>query len=680
MVLKAKPSWPLPNLFAVEKIKKNRYNGRIVSLLDKIDSPYDLRQLPKEALPQVAQEVRDLILNVISEKGGHLASNLGTVELAVALHHVFETPKDKLVWDVGHQSYPHKILTGRRDRFSTIRQKGGISGFTSRAESEYDHFGAGHASTSISAALGIAEGMRHSGSPHMAVAVIGDGSMSGGLAFEALNNAGHTPSRNLLVILNDNDMSIDPSVGGFSKFINHAVTHPGYNRLRHEVRNLLLALEDHGVPVGGWVSRARKSVKNFFTPGILFECFGFRYFGPIDGHDINALHETLSFIKNEGADSGPYLVHALTVKGKGYRLAEELPLKYHGVTPFKIDAGIMPPSAPKKPNYQDIFGDTLIKLAKEDPRIVAITPAMISGSGLTQFQKEFPTRLYDVGIAEAHAVMFAAGLATEGYRPVAAIYSTFLQRAYDQVIHDVALNNLPVFFALDRGGLVGADGATHQGIFDLSYLRAVPNLVVMAPKDENELQHMIKTCVSCTTAPTAIRYPRGEVVGVPMDAEPHLLPLGKGELMHTDSDRIDVLLVGIGLTVQTALEVAPKLRAQGLKVGVINARFIKPLDEELLGYWVQHSRLTVTLEENTVCGGFGGAVAEFLAREKIQTDLMTLGIEDIFVDHATPKEQREMCGLDAASVVAKVQARLADREPFVLPHTAPAVEIRPTLN
>ncbi len=651
-----------------------------MSLIEKIESPFDLRQLPKEALPQVAKEVRDLILSVISQKGGHFASNLGTVELAVALHYVFETPKDKLVWDVGHQAYPHKILTGRRDRFPTIREKDGLSGFTSRAESEYDHFGAGHASTSISAALGIAEGMRHSGSSHMAVAVIGDGSMSGGLAFEALNNAGHTPSRNLAVILNDNDMSIDPSVGAFSKFINHAITHPGYNRLRHEVRNLLVSLEDHGVPVGGWVSRARKSVKNFFTPGILFECFGFRYFGPIDGHDLTALHDTLSFIKNEGAESGPYLVHVLTVKGKGYRRAEELPLKYHGVTPFKIDDGIQPSTAPKKAAYQDVFADTLIRLAKEDPRIIAITAAMPSGTGLNKFQKEFPTRTYDVGIAEAHAVMFAAGLATEGYRPVAGIYSTFLQRAYDQIIHDVALNNLPVVFAMDRGGLVGADGATHQGIFDLTYLRAVPNVVIMAPKDENELQHMIKTCIDCTTAPTALRYPRGEVVGVPMDADPHVLPLGKGELLHTDNDRLDVLLVGIGLTVQTALEVAPKLREKGLKVGIINARFVKPLDEDLLGYWMQHSRLTVTMEENTICGGFGGAIAEFIARDQVKAELLTIGIPDIYVDHASPKEQRVLCGLDAASIVAKITQRISGDAPFVLGPKQPAAEVRPTLN
>ncbi len=650
-----------------------------MSFLESIHSPADLRQLPVESLEQVSKEVRDLILKVIAEKGGHFASNLGTVELAVALHYVFETPKDKLVWDVGHQAYPHKILTGRQGRFDTIRQKDGLSGFTSRAESEYDHFGAGHASTSISAALGIAEGMRLSGLPHMAVAIIGDGSMSGGLAFEALNNAGHIPARNLVVILNDNDMSIDPSVGAFSKFINHAVTHPGYNRLRHEARSFLNALEDHGVPLAGWVSRARKSVKNFFTPGILFECFGFRYFGPIDGHDVKQLVETLSFIKKEGGESGPYLIHALTVKGKGYKLAEEQPLKYHGISPFKIEDGIVASTAPKKPNYQDVFADTLIKLAHEDPRIVAVTAAMLSGTGLTKFQKEFPTRTYDVGIAEAHAVLFAAGLATEGYRPVAGIYSTFLQRAYDQIIHDVALNNLPVVFAMDRGGLVGADGATHQGIFDLSYLRAVPNLAIMAPKDENELQHMIKTCIATMDRPTALRYPRGQVAGVVMDAEPRVLPLGKSELLEADAEALDVLILGVGLAVQESLVVTPMLRAKGIKVGLINARFIKPLDHELLSYWIERSRLVVTIEENTICGGFGGAISEFVHATRLNPEALTIGIPDIFVDHASPREQQILCGLDAKAIAAKILARVAEMGDGSLAAPALSRTVEPSL-
>jgi len=632
-----------------------------MKLLEKIDSPEDLRKLKTSSLKQVAQEVRELILQVVSEKGGHFASNLGTVELAVALHYVFETPKDKIVWDVGHQAYPHKILTGRRDRFHTIRQEGGLSGFTHRLESEYDHFGAGHASTSISAALGIAEGMRLAGTDHMGIAVIGDGSMTGGLAYEALNNAGHIPAKNLVVIFNDNDMSIDPNVGALSKFVNQTVTHPGYNRLRKEIKSLVDSLNNHGVPVGGTVSKIRKSIKNFFTPGMLFECFGFRYFGPIDGHDLEELIDTLKFIRAEGAESGPYLVHAITKKGKGYKLAEELPLKYHGVSSFKINDGIQS-SGPKTPNYQDVFADTLIKLAKEDPRIVAITAAMPSGTGINKFQKEFPSRTYDVGIAEGHAVLFAAGLATEGYRPVAAIYSTFLQRAYDQIIHDVGIQNLPVIFAMDRGGLVGADGATHQGAFDLSYLRSVPNFVVMAPKDENELQHMIKTAIHHQSGPIALRYPRGEVVGVKMDKDPICLPIGKGELLYSDSDEIDVCLLAVGYGVQSAIEAQRLLKEKGYKTALINARFIKPLDQKLILYWASRSKLLVTVEENSVIGGFGAGVLELLQQNHLQKDCLVLGLPDQFIEHATPKSQRAMIFLDGPGICLKTLEKLKTLE------------------
>lgn len=647
-----------------------------MKLLEKIDSPEDLRKLKASSLKQVAQEVRELILQVISEKGGHFASNLGTVELAIALHYVFETPKDKIVWDVGHQSYPHKILTGRRDRFHTIRQEGGLSGFTNRFESEYDHFGAGHASTSISAALGIAEGMRLAGSPHMGIAVIGDGSMTGGLAYEALNNAGHIPAKNLIVIFNDNVMSIDPNVGALSKFVNHTVTHPGYNRLRKEIRSLVDSLNNHGVPVGNVVSKIRKSVKNFFTPGMLFECFGFRYFGPIDGHNLDELIETLKFIQSEGPGSGPYLVHAITKKGKGYKLAEELPLKYHGVTAFKINDGIQS-SGVKAPNYQDIFADTLIKLAKEDPRIVAITAAMPSGTGINKFQKEFPNRTYDVGIAESHAVVFAAGLATEGYRPVAAIYSTFLQRAYDQIIHDVGIQNLPVVFAMDRGGLVGADGATHQGAFDLTYLRTVPNFVVMAPKDENELQHMIKTAINHQSGPIAFRYPRGEVVGVKMDKEPICLPIGKGELISADSnENIDVCLIAVGQAVQSSLQAQKILKDKGLKTALINARFIKPLDEKLILHWANRSSLIVTVEENAAIGGFGSGVLELLQQQHIQKDCLVLGLPDHFVDHASPKSQKAMTYLDSEGIAAKTLEKLValDKEPKIKTKSKGAVK------
>lgn len=623
-----------------------------MEILSHIDSPGDLRKVSSEKLPQVCDELRAYILQVISEKGGHLASNLGSVELTVALHHVFETPKDRIVWDVGHQAYGHKILTGRRDRFPSIRQNDGLSGFTSRAESEYDHFGAGHASTSISAALGIAEGLRHAKSPQLSIAVIGDGSLTGGLVYEAMNNAGHIPAKNLLVVFNDNDMSIDPNVGALSKFINQAVTHRGYNRFRKELRSLLLTLEEKGVHLGNLASRIRKSVKNVFTPGMLFECFGFRYFGPIDGHDIHSLVETLRFIQQEGAEGGPYLLHAITTKGKGYKLAEEDAVKYHGVNPFKVNDGLKS-SGVKKLNYQDVFADTLTEIAKDNPKVLAITAAMPSGTGLVKFQKAHPDRFYDVGIAEAHAVLFAAGLATEGFRPVAAIYSTFLQRAYDQIIHDVGIQNLPVIFAMDRAGFVGADGVTHQGAFDISYLRSVPNFVVMAPKDENELRHMIYTAVEHRQSPIAVRYPRGEVVGVPMDEPLHALPIGKGELLSADREQNQIVLIAIGYGVQTALAAQMHLRAEGFSTAVINARFAKPLDEDLLTAWIESSQLVVTVEENAVMGGFGSAVLEMMSKKNILKPTLLMGIPDQFVDHATQKSQREMTHLDGPGLARK---------------------------
>lgn len=622
--------------------------------LDSIETPADLRRLPRKALPAVCAELRNFLLQVVSEKGGHLASNLGTVELTVALHYVFETPMDRVVWDVGHQAYGHKVLTGRKARFDTIRQPEGLSGFTCRAESEYDTFGAGHASTSISAALGIAEGMRHRGASNLSLAVIGDGSLTGGLVYEAMNNAGHIPARNLVVIFNDNEMSIDPNVGALAKFISQAQKHPGYNRLRRELKELLQSVSERGAQIAG---KLRTSLKTAFTPGMLFECFGFRYIGPVDGHQIQDLVDTFSFVKKEGALGGPYLIHALTTKGKGYPLAEQLPIKYHGVTSFRVEDGIKS-AAPKKPNYQDVFTDTLIRLAKEDPRVIAITAAMPSGTGLNRFQKEIPHQFYDVGIAEAHAVLFAAGLATEGFRPVAAIYSTFLQRAYDQVIHDVALQNLPVIFAMDRAGFVGADGATHQGAFDLTYLRAIPNLVIMAPKDEEELRHMLKTCVDYRRGPIAIRYPRGEVVGVPLEDELRALPIGVAEFVSGDSGEVDVLLIGVGYAVQSCLDAEKLLRERGLKVGLINARFIKPLDETLLREWIERSGLIVTVEENTIQGGFGAAVVEYMSREGLGQPSLILGIPDVFIEHSTPKLQRSMTGLDGPGIAVRVLKKL----------------------
>lgn len=631
-----------------------------MSLLENISAPSDLRKLTDGDLDTVARELRQCIVDTISTEGGHFSSNLGTVELAIALHYVFDTPRDRIVWDVGHQAYPHKVLTGRRERLCTIRKKDGLSGFTCRSESPHDPYGAGHASTSISAALGIAEGLRLRGDDHMAIAVIGDGSLTGGLAYEGMNNAGHGPSRNLVVVLNDNAMSIDPNVGALSKFVNKAVIHPRYNNVRKDVRGFLEVLSHAGVPLRDAVSKLRRTVKSAFTPGILFECFGFRYLGPIDGHDIPALLEAFRFVREEGHRSGPFFVHVLTKKGKGYAFAEENSLKYHGVTPFKAEAGIVAGGA-KKLAYQDVFADTLVRLAQDDERIVAITAAMPSGTGLAKFQKALPERFFDVGIAEAHAVTFAGGLATEGFKPVAAIYSTFLQRAFDSVIHDVALQSLPVIFALDRAGFVGQDGATHQGAFDLSYLRSIPNMVVMAPKDENELQHMLKTCVDHTSGPIAVRYPRGEVVGVAMDAVPTALPIGQGELVDTDGERVDVAFVGIGLGVQHAKEAAAILRASGTSCAVVNARFVKPLDEALIGHWAKHSTLLVTVEENAVQGGFGSAVLEALHRNGIAAEVAVLGIPDRFVDHATPKEQRELCGLTPAKLAENVGTRLASR-------------------
>ncbi len=642
-----------------------------MGLLDDILSPEHLRRIPAKKLGKVAEEIRNELLRVVSEKGGHLASNLGSVELAIALHFVFDTPNDKLVWDVGHQAYPHKILTGRRERFPSIRQTGGLSGFTSRAESEFDPFGAGHASTSISAALGIAEGMRHSGLDRFSIAVIGDGSLTGGLAFEALNNAGHIPARNLVVVLNDNDMSIDPNVGALNSFVNHALTHPGYNRVRREIRSLLVSLNDLGVPITGLASKLRTSAKNLFTPGMLFECFGFRYVGPIDGHDLDQLTETLAFIKKQGPQSGPYLVHALTVKGKGYPLAEKLPLQYHGVTPFKVDIGLEK-SEKKKAHYQDVFADTLIRIAKQDPRVVAVTAAMPSGTGLNKFQKEFPSRCYDVGIAEAHAVLFAAGIATEGFRPVAAIYSTFLQRAYDQIIHDVALQKLPVVFALDRAGLVGADGATHQGAFDLSYLRAIPDLVIMAPKDENELQHMVYTSIQYTDGPIAFRYPRGEVQGVAMDAELQIIPIGRAEVISLGDGPTQVTLLGVGQGVPLALEVQALLKELGISATVVNARFIKPLDTTTIESWGHCSELVVTLEENALPGGFGSAVCELFADKAIATPVLRVGLPDSFIDHGTPAHQRKEAGLTAEAVVKRIQNRLLSQNVLSKPLTQSA--------
>jgi 1-deoxy-D-xylulose-5-phosphate synthase len=583
------------------------------SLLEKINFPKDLKTFEAQQLPEICTELREYLLHTISKVGGHLSSNLGTVELTVALHYVFNTPEDKIIWDVGHQAYAHKVITGRKHLFNTIRQNEGLSGFTSRSESEYDTFGAGHASTAISAATGIATAFKHQSLNNMAIAVVGDGALTGGLSFEALNNCGFIPTKNLVIVFNDNNMSIDPNVGSINHFIqNNIVSSP-------------------------------EKIKEYF------EAYGCQYLGLYDGHHVQTLVDVFSDIKKAKTQTGPYFVHIRTLKGKGYSKAEELPIKYHGVTPFKVEEGIQ--SSIKKMNYQDIFAKTLTQIAKTNEKVIAITAAMPSGTGLVEFQKEIPERFYDVGIAEAHAVLFAAGLACQGLKPVVGIYSTFLQRAYDQVIHDVCLQKLPVVFAMDRAGLVGNDGATHQGVFDLSYLRAIPNLVLMAPKDENELQHMIATAIEYNQGPIAFRYPRGEVVGVTLDKELKPIKIGKAELLHADSHHNDVLIVGLGNCVQTALKIQKTLQLGNISCAIINGRFVKPLDEDLINTWAKRSKLVITIEENSIQGGFGSAILENFAKNKILVQTFNFGVTDTFIEHATQSEQREKVGLDVDTIL-----------------------------
>jgi 1-deoxy-D-xylulose-5-phosphate synthase len=618
-------------------------------LLHAIESPADLRALPKEQVEQVADEIRQEILERVSQTGGHLASSLGAVELITAIHYVFNTPQDRLVLDVGHQGYPHKMLTGRREGFDKIGQSDGIAKFLRRSESIYDHFGAGHAGTSISAALGMARGKLHRGEDGVVIALIGDGSMTAGMAFEALNHAGHLQEKNLIVVLNDNEMSISPNVGALSSYLSRKLSAPMVRRMKGWAKEFL-----GGMPgdMLHWARKAEESLKVFFSPGLLFEALNFRYVGPIQGHRMDVVLETFENAKVMVANgSGPILIHALTEKGHGYAPAEADPLKYHGVTRFDVASGEFAPKQAGAPSYTRIFSDTLIRLAREDDRIVGITAAMAPGTGLDRFQREFPDRFYDVGIAEQHAVTFAAGLATEGMKPVAAIYSTFLQRAYDQVVHDVCLQNLDVTFALDRAGLVGADGATHQGLYDISYLRSLPNTVVMAPKDENELQHMLATAIEYP-GPAAVRFPRGGGVGVPLDPDIKKIPVGEAELLR-DGD--DALIVAIGTMVHPALEAAQELAGQGISVAVLNARFVKPLDLERLLPLAQHCGAVVTVEEHCPGGGFGSAVLEALAEAGIVLPIHCLAVPDMVVEHG---ESRESVGLDAPHIAEAVSLLL----------------------
>jgi 1-deoxy-D-xylulose-5-phosphate synthase len=617
--------------------------------LDSIDGPEDLRRLSREEIGQVAAEIREEIVERVSRVGGHLASSLGAVELIVALHASFDTPRDRLVLDVGHQGYAHKMLTGRREGFERIGREHGIGKFLRRAESPYDHFGAGHAGTSISAALGMARAFQHRGEDRRAIALIGDGGLTAGMAFEALNHAGHLKQRNLLVVLNDNEMSISPNVGALSSYLSRKLSAPMVRRMKGWAKDFLGSMPGDMVH---WAQKAEESLKVFFSPGLLFEALSFKYVGPVQGHRIDVLLETFENVRRmlENGE-GPILVHALTAKGYGYEPAQQDPFKYHGVGAFDVDSGAFRPSKPGPPKYQVVFADTLIELAREDERIVGITAAMADGTSLDRFQKIFPSRFYDVGIAEQHAVTFAAGLAAEGMKPVAAIYSTFLQRAYDQVVHDVCVQNLDVTFAMDRAGLVGADGATHQGLYDLAYLRALPNIVVMAPKDENELRHMLRTAVEYP-GPAAIRYPRGAGVGVPLDPDVKPIPIGQAELLR-DGD--DALIVAYGTRVHPALEAAAELAAEGIHAAVLNARFAKPLDRERIGALAARCRAVVTVEEHAGMGGFGSAVLELLAELGHGGRVRCLAVPDLLVEHGDPDRQQAAFGLDAPGIARAVR-------------------------
>lgn len=616
-------------------------------LLEMINSPADLKKLTPEQLPDLAEEVRRFLLETVSTTGGHLGSNLGTVELTIALHYCFDSPTDKIVWDVGHQAYTHKILTGRRDSFHTQRQYKGLSGFPKRSESEHDAFGAGHASTSISAGLGMAAAASLAGTSNHAIAVIGDGSLTGGMAFEALNQAGHL-KKNLIVILNDNEMSISKNVGAFSAFISRKMTGRYFRDLKKEMQGLLGNIPAIGSDILQFARRAENSLKGFLTPGALFEALGFDYLGPLDGHDLPQLIEVFNNINEL---DGPLLVHIMTTKGKGYKPAEDTPHKYHGVGTFDIATGKGAAKAAGR-SYTDIFGETIVQLAEQDPKIVAITAAMPDGTGLNLFAERFPDRFFDVGIAEQHAMTFAAGLATDGFRPVAAIYSSFVQRAYDQVFHDICLQHLPVTIAMDRGGLVGDDGPTHHGVFDISYLRHLPGLTMMAPKDENELRHMLKTAVYAGV-PMALRYPRGTGCGVELDAELKTLEIGRGEQLLEGGD---LCIVAIGSTVYPACEAAGLLKQKGFSVAVVNARFVKPLDSELIMNSARSTGRILTVEENALQGGFGSAVLELLYDNGLQdVKVRRLGIPDRYIEHGSQAQLRKDLGIDAEGIAAAAE-------------------------
>ena len=615
--------------------------------LDQIDSPQDLKELDRSSLPELAQEIREVIIETVSHTGGHLAPSLGAVELTIALHYVFDLPRDRIVWDVGHQAYTHKLLTGRRDRFHTLRQHGGLSGFTRMSESPYDAFSTGHASTSISASLGMACAKCLKKDKGKIIAVIGDGSMTGGIAYEGLNQTGDL-GKDLMVVLNDNEMSIARNVGVVSSFLSRKLSARHFVALREELKEFFRSLPKFGDDVYNLAKRTEESFKAFVTPGMLFEAFNFNYFGPIKGHRLDHLIDTLQNVKEMHK---PVLFHVTTKKGKGYPPAERNPTYFHGVGCFEIKTGNGSPSKEAPPTYTDVFGKTLVDLAHENDKIVAVTAAMPEGTGLNAFCEAFPERFFDVGIAEQHAVTFAAGMATEGFRPVVAIYSTFLQRAYDQILHDVCLEALPVIFAMDRGGIVGEDGPTHHGLFDLSFLRSLPNMTVMAPMDERELRHMLKTALD-HSGPIAFRYPRGCGVGVPLEDEVRPLSMGKAEVLTTGGD---VAILAIGITVTAALEAKRELEEAGISVTVVNSRFVKPLDKELICSLAKKMPLLVTVEENVLQGGFGAAVLECLSDEGVTgTPVLRLGIGDTFVEHGAQQILRGKYGIDGPGIAKAV--------------------------
>jgi 1-deoxy-D-xylulose-5-phosphate synthase len=608
-------------------------------LLAAIATPADLRRLPVGKLPVLARELREFLIHSVSTRGGHFAAGLGTVELTVALHYVFDTPHDRLVWDVGHQAYPHKVLTGRRDQLHTIKQDGGLAPFPSRAESEYDTFGVGHSSTSISAALGMAVAAARAGEERRVVAVIGDGALTAGMAFEALNHAGSLPT-DLLVILNDNDMSISENVGALSNHFARALSGRMYAHLREGGKKVLRQMPT----VWELARRSEEHLKGMVLPGTLFEEMGFNYIGPMDGHDVKALVRTLRNLKEL---RGPQFLHVVTRKGKGYAPAEADPIKWHGPGPFDPASGTIFKEKSSGPSYSQVFGEWLCDMAERDPRIIGITPAMREGSGLVGFSKRFPERYFDVAIAEQHAVTFAAGLATEGLKPVVAIYSTFLQRAYDQFIHDVALQNLPVVFAVDRAGLVGSDGATHQGSYDLSYLRCIPNTVVMAPADENECRQMLYTATTLT-GPAIVRYPRGSGPGVPVQKEMSALPVGRAQVRREGKSGLALLVFGALLAPAQAI-------AERLDATLVNMRFVKPLDEDLLIALAARHRAFVSIEENAIRGGAGSAIGELLASESLQIPLLQVGIPDRFIEHGSRDGCLAAAALDAAGLAASIE-------------------------